>query len=61
MLIGKLNMEELKAKGFDKEYLKMHIIRNTHFKQLKEYLCREDRIRLNSKRDVHSKSDDIFF
>lgn len=36
------------------------IVKNVKASHIKEYLIKEDRIRLNSKRDVHSKSDDLF-
>lgn len=60
VLLGKFHLNEIKSKGLDKEYLTSYIIKSTRVSLLKEYMCKEDRVRAHSKRDVHSKSDDLF-
>ncbi|CAK63184.1 unnamed protein product (macronuclear) [Paramecium tetraurelia] len=59
-LIGSLYLNDFKQKGLDDEYFTNQIIKNTKPSVLKEYLSKEDRIRLNDKRQTYSKSEDIF-
>ncbi|CAD8194634.1 unnamed protein product [Paramecium pentaurelia] len=59
-LIGSLYLNDFKQKGLDDEYFINQIIKNTKPSILKEYLSKEDRIRLNEKRQTYAKSEDIF-
>ncbi|CAD8208511.1 unnamed protein product [Paramecium octaurelia] len=59
-LLGSQYLNDFKQKGLDDEYFLNQIIKNTKQSVLKEYLSKEDRIRLNDKRQTYSKSEDIF-
>lgn len=60
-LLGQQHLSDFKSKGLDEEYFINQILKNTKISTLKEYLGREDRIRMNSKREIHSKSDDTYY
>ncbi|KAM3130555.1 hypothetical protein pb186bvf_017364 [Paramecium bursaria] len=59
-LIGNQNIKEIKSRGQDQEYLLSYFCKNVQVAQIKEYLIKQERSRVQSKRDVHSKSDDCF-
>ncbi|CAD8115460.1 unnamed protein product [Paramecium sonneborni] len=59
-LLGSLYLNDFKQKGLDEDFFINQIIKNTKQSILKEYLSKEDRIRLNDKRQTYSKSEDLF-